>query len=528
MPQCPECGALNSDSSSFCIRCGQTFAAAAPSPVPSLEAPPVGHDAGRILDEAAELYATGNLDEAAAACRAALDEDPNHVAARSLLGMVEEDRGNPAAALAEYEAVLRLAPERTAERERADRLRAQIRAQAADTYADETYDRKRVIALGVALAAGVLVLIIGALAVSRGGRSAPPPPAALAGMPGEPGAAFPEQARTDETRLGDESTTASLETGDGTLSGRGIGPPVAGPADQSASQPGRSATGGGTPPAIPDPLPLPPPTVERSPLELPQPPSQPQGATPSLAPARTAPSAPAPVAEPARGQVRIWMGEDDAPPPSAPAAGPSPPASGAERSEHRQARHATRSGAPAAAERVPVTTGSHATPAAGGASALRPPQSAPGSGAQPATRSGVGAAAEEVSQTRPLTTVGTSGADARRPTGGLPSRPESASPRPYDGGGGARSAPAPRPGAPSATTPTPPNTPAAPTTSAADLRARAQQAAAAGRTDEARRLYRNAIHGYQSEARANPGRAAANRSAIESVERAMDALDASR
>ncbi|HQH64183.1 MAG TPA: YmdB family metallophosphoesterase, partial [Clostridiales bacterium] len=71
------------------------------------------------------------------ACHAALDIDPDLVAARSLLGMVEEERGNLAQALAEYEAVLRLMPTRTAERERAERLRAQIARSAEPALLEE-------------------------------------------------------------------------------------------------------------------------------------------------------------------------------------------------------------------------------------------------------------------------------------------------------------------------------------------------------------------------------------------------------
>jgi len=62
--------------------------------------------------------------------------------------------------------------------------------------------------------------------------------------------------------------------------------------------------------------------------------------------------------------------------------------------------------------------------------------------------------------------------------------------------------------------------------SADELRAQAQQEWQKGNKGQAKRKFQEAIAGYQSEGRSSPERAAASRSAIQSCQRAIDAVDA--
>jgi hypothetical protein len=60
------------------------------------------------------------------------------------------------------------------------------------------------------------------------------------------------------------------------------------------------------------------------------------------------------------------------------------------------------------------------------------------------------------------------------------------------------------------------------------LRAQAQRAQASGNSQQARALYKAAMDSYAREAASNPARAASSRSAIDSCQRSLDALDASQ
>ena len=138
MVECRECSARNSDSSTFCVRCGaplrreQTSAAATPGsdtdrldPV-TVEAAPVeaAPDPEALLVEAADLMGNRRPEEAAAKCREAIRLAPEMVAAYSMLGMAEEQRGNTMAAAGAYRRVLQIDPGRSAEREKLELLYA--------------------------------------------------------------------------------------------------------------------------------------------------------------------------------------------------------------------------------------------------------------------------------------------------------------------------------------------------------------------------------------------------------------------
>jgi len=152
MAQCTECGARNAEQATFCVRCGAELQAdvaqgAAPgqdtdriNPVegdivtddvagyttvmePS-EAPAVAPvpEAERRLRDASAKLGRGDADGAAMDCREAITLAPDLVAAYSLLGMAEEQRGNTVAAAGAYRRVLQLDPARNVEREKLEAL----------------------------------------------------------------------------------------------------------------------------------------------------------------------------------------------------------------------------------------------------------------------------------------------------------------------------------------------------------------------------------------------------------------------
>jgi hypothetical protein len=522
--ECPACGARNSDGSSFCIRCGTRFA---PVREADVLAPPPVADATAIVDEAAELFAAGRLDDAAAACRRALDEDPDLVAARALLGMVEEERGNLAEALAEYEAVIRLAPERTAERERADRLRPLVLAQMAPAVPDDwepDLRRRRWIAAAIGGGVLVLVLLVGAL-VSMANRG--PAPANAAG--GAPLALTPN----DASAPGMSQPTANAANGatiqaDNALAGPGIGQF---PQDQTALQPtqgggegGRSnGAGQGTPPPVSsmDHVPLPPPTVARSggtgPLTPPT--TSESEPTASTGPANVGQPA-APAAEQPRGRVRIWMGEPGtntgAPPQG------SGSVTGMSLGNQVSSGNALPATAPGFAGVQPIPGAPRQSYFGETSPSFVPPRSGTNSTSSIAPRSGYGGESSQGTRPQLLSPPPSSGAGGPVPLrstgGGYPSGGAASAPvrtaaasspaRNTGAGGGSQSSASPR----------------SSSSAAAELRARAQAAMAAGRAAEARSLYAAAIASYEAEARRNPERAAASRSAAESCRRALEAL----
>ncbi len=167
--QCEECGARNAEHATFCVRCGAelihegedavgestdtlapvdeeasmaTEGRAATDLDATLVAEPVeateaveeavadtaedeGGEASALLSEAGQLLSAGDADEAAAKCREAIEVAPDLVAAYSLLGMAEEQRGNTVAAAGAYRRVLQLDPDRKIEREKLETLYAE-------------------------------------------------------------------------------------------------------------------------------------------------------------------------------------------------------------------------------------------------------------------------------------------------------------------------------------------------------------------------------------------------------------------
>ncbi len=144
MSECTECGARNAESATFCVRCGASLSGTVGEaevgsdtdridPVGGSEvertmvldpeaAAGVGSEAERLLQQAAQALSEGRPEAAASRCREAIEIAPDLIAAYSLLGMAEEQRGNTIAAAGAYRRVLQLDPSRTVEREKLESL----------------------------------------------------------------------------------------------------------------------------------------------------------------------------------------------------------------------------------------------------------------------------------------------------------------------------------------------------------------------------------------------------------------------
>ena len=112
---CPGCSTQNQDDFKFCRECGQRLATAVPVAVsgrpvaapasrpPAAASPSATLDeavqAGRLLDQAFDLYDEARYQEALGACQAALALDPSGSTAHSLLGMIYEKLGKTAEAV---------------------------------------------------------------------------------------------------------------------------------------------------------------------------------------------------------------------------------------------------------------------------------------------------------------------------------------------------------------------------------------------------------------------------------------------
>lgn len=129
MVLCPNCKARNANHSAFCIRCGATFASASPREVLSgTDAFTVQpeHTPEGLVDRAASHLAEDRAQAAVDDCKRAIALSPGEVQAYAVMAMAYEQLGEMEPALEAYETVVTLAPERTAERQKAALLRLRL------------------------------------------------------------------------------------------------------------------------------------------------------------------------------------------------------------------------------------------------------------------------------------------------------------------------------------------------------------------------------------------------------------------
>jgi len=187
--ECRECSARNSDSGTFCVRCGaslgqvQVSVSATPGsdtdrldPVVVAAVPAeVAADPEALLAQAADLMGKRRPDEAAAKCREAIQLAPEMVAAYSMLGMAEEQRGNTMAAAGAYRRVLQIDPGRSAEREKLELLYAADKAHEptptrGGSGEDSSWTRWAPLVAGIGGALLVMVVLAAIIVTVHNGR----------------------------------------------------------------------------------------------------------------------------------------------------------------------------------------------------------------------------------------------------------------------------------------------------------------------------------------------------------------------
>jgi tetratricopeptide (TPR) repeat protein len=112
--RCPNCQAENPDAAVVCKKCGASL---------ELPTPPTDDERSRqFLEEAFRLSDEGKLGQAITNCKRAIEANPRSTSAYSLLGILYERLGRRELAIQAYEAVLRLSPDSTADRESLEQL----------------------------------------------------------------------------------------------------------------------------------------------------------------------------------------------------------------------------------------------------------------------------------------------------------------------------------------------------------------------------------------------------------------------
>ncbi len=169
---CPACGAPNADDATTCATClavlSEGEAEDSPAPDDTAQMPAVTSEwSGTILRQATELLLAGKSREVAGLCHEVIDREPQNVAAYELLGMAEEENGNPHLALQAYEQVVVLEPERNSEKEKIRALREQLAAEQPESLEDE--EMRRIRSLNrwatVVLAASLALLLLAVAAM---------------------------------------------------------------------------------------------------------------------------------------------------------------------------------------------------------------------------------------------------------------------------------------------------------------------------------------------------------------------------
>ncbi len=125
---CTACGTGNAEVSNYCKQCGHKIDRVV-SPRISEEdfdrSLPPEEQASALLERAYRLRKSGDLAAAVRLCEEALLLNPDSTSVHSLLGQLQEQRGEHEAAIREYERVLQLNPGSIADRVKLDELRGE-------------------------------------------------------------------------------------------------------------------------------------------------------------------------------------------------------------------------------------------------------------------------------------------------------------------------------------------------------------------------------------------------------------------
>jgi tetratricopeptide (TPR) repeat protein len=175
---CADCGARNSEGSTYCAECGIRLGAADDGQTAVLSIAPEPRSLQAVIARAYDLREQGELEAAIEMCRRAIALEPRSRAAHSLLGLLYEDKGQPAFAIREYKVVLEIDPRSTAEREKLDILLAQQREDEAAALRPmvmrEFWRRWRIAMVTGAAGAAVLLVAIGVQVARVSHRPVPP------------------------------------------------------------------------------------------------------------------------------------------------------------------------------------------------------------------------------------------------------------------------------------------------------------------------------------------------------------------
>jgi tetratricopeptide (TPR) repeat protein len=158
MVSCKQCATSNSLDSVFCKRCGAILAE------DQVEEARLKLEA--LLKEGLHSFNEGRTDEALAIAETALVSDPNSIVALSLAADSHVRKGQVAQALELMERVVELNPDSELDKIKRNQLRSQLMTR---LHVDESGDSR--LALTAAIAAGIIVICLGAIWANYASRA---------------------------------------------------------------------------------------------------------------------------------------------------------------------------------------------------------------------------------------------------------------------------------------------------------------------------------------------------------------------
>lgn len=165
---CGVCGTRSPGNELRCIRCGARLIV--PEPEPELKDEREWTAAEKVALEARRQLAGGDLPTALRSAQRAAVMEPNSALCRLVLGEVLLEMGAASDALREFRRVVELDPENMEARAKAEQARRQLvrrkpEAPGLSDWRDYLAARKQVVSVAVGVVAGLLVFIVGAVAI---------------------------------------------------------------------------------------------------------------------------------------------------------------------------------------------------------------------------------------------------------------------------------------------------------------------------------------------------------------------------